>query len=92
MEKEVMTRIAEKYQVTVPPEFRDLYDLRVGDLFHWRYDEGSQEIRLIPKRAQLLSPQVRSFVGERRAAWEQKRAAQKQETTVGVKQEEEAEV
>ena len=67
MEREVLTRIAERFQVTVPPEFRDLFDLRVGDLFDWRLDEPTGEIRLLAKRAQLITPQVREKVRAARA-------------------------
>jgi bifunctional DNA-binding transcriptional regulator/antitoxin component of YhaV-PrlF toxin-antitoxin module len=62
MEREILTRVAEKFQVTVPPEVREIFDLRVGDLFHWRFDEPSGEIRLLPKRAQLITPQLREKV------------------------------
>jgi bifunctional DNA-binding transcriptional regulator/antitoxin component of YhaV-PrlF toxin-antitoxin module len=62
MEREVLTRIAERFQVTVPAEFRDLFDLRIGDLFDWRFDEPSGEIRLLAKRAQLITPQLREKV------------------------------
>ena len=67
MEREVLTRIAERFQVTVPPEFRDLFDLRVGDLFDWRFDKPSGEIRLLAKRAQLITPQLRETVRAARA-------------------------
>jgi len=30
---EVLVRIGSKWQITVPPELRDLYDLREGDFF-----------------------------------------------------------
>lgn len=62
--KPVVTRITNKFQVTVPPEMRDLFDLRVDDLFEWDFDEHAEAIRIIPKRAQLLTPQVRATIGE----------------------------
>ena len=67
MEREVLTRIAERFQLTVPPEFRDLFDLRVGDLFEWRFDEATGEVRLLAKRAQLITPQLRQKVRAVRA-------------------------
>lgn len=68
MSRPILTRIAGKFQVTVPTEIRELFELREGDLFQWEYDEASSEIRLLPKRAQLLTPQTRKQIEAVRAA------------------------
>lgn len=74
--KPIVTKIAGKYQVTVPPEIRDLFDLREGDLFEWSFDESAEAIRVIPKRAQLLTPQVRSEIDKlRQERFQQAQAA-----------------
>ncbi len=54
----VTTRIVSKFQVTVPPEIREIFGLEEGDLLEWMFDEGTSEIRLVAKRAQLLTPQL----------------------------------
>ena len=62
MERAITTRIVGKFQTTVPPEIRDIYDLREGDLLDWRFDQASGEVRVIAKRAQMITPQVRDMV------------------------------
>lgn len=57
------TKIVGKFQVTVPPEFRELFDLREGDLFQWSFDERNSEIRLVPQRPQSITPVIRQMVG-----------------------------
>lgn len=66
MARPIVTTIASKYLVAVPPPIRDVFDLRVGDLFEWLLNEASGEIRLIPKRAELITPRVRERVQEMR--------------------------
>jgi bifunctional DNA-binding transcriptional regulator/antitoxin component of YhaV-PrlF toxin-antitoxin module len=56
--KPTITKIVAKFQLTIPPELRDLYGLRVGDLIEWNFDPTNAQIVLRPKRAQLLTPQV----------------------------------
>jgi bifunctional DNA-binding transcriptional regulator/antitoxin component of YhaV-PrlF toxin-antitoxin module len=73
------TRIVEKYLVTVPPEFRDLYDLRVGDLLEWSFEPENQRIVLTPKRAQLLTPDQDRRVEAARAARAEKAKLQANE-------------
>ena len=62
------TRIAEKFQVTVPPDFRNLYGLRIGDHFEWAFHPETGGILLTPKRAQLLNPQTMEWMNERAVA------------------------
>jgi bifunctional DNA-binding transcriptional regulator/antitoxin component of YhaV-PrlF toxin-antitoxin module len=64
----VTTRIVGKYQTTVPPEIREIYNLQVGDLLEWTFDKASGEIHLIAKRAQLITPRVRELEDEIEAA------------------------
>ena len=66
MERPVTTRILGKFQVTVPPEIRNIFDLQEGDLLDWKFDEGSGEIRVIAKRARLLTPRVMELVEKSR--------------------------
>lgn len=75
MFRPIITKIVAKFQVTVPPEIRDLFDLHEGDLLQWNFDEASSQIILQPKRATLLSPVVRRLVGEARGEKSQKPAA-----------------
>ncbi len=56
--KPILTKIVAKYQVTVPPEIRDLYGLEVGDLLEWNFDTVTTRLVLSPKRAELLTPQI----------------------------------
>jgi bifunctional DNA-binding transcriptional regulator/antitoxin component of YhaV-PrlF toxin-antitoxin module len=60
------TRIVGKFQVTVPPEVRDLYGLEVGDLLEWTVDETSGEIHLVAKRAQLITPRIEELARKSR--------------------------
>jgi bifunctional DNA-binding transcriptional regulator/antitoxin component of YhaV-PrlF toxin-antitoxin module len=54
----VTTRIVGKFQTTVPPEIREIYDLREGDLLEWSFDKASGQIHLTAKRAQLITPRA----------------------------------
>jgi bifunctional DNA-binding transcriptional regulator/antitoxin component of YhaV-PrlF toxin-antitoxin module len=54
--KPAVAKIAAKFQLTVPVEVRNLYDLREGDLLEWKFDEASGQLMVEPKRAALLSP------------------------------------
>jgi AbrB family looped-hinge helix DNA binding protein len=73
MFRPIITKIVAKFQVTVPPEIRKLFDLREGDLLQWDFDEASSQIVLQPKRATLLSPVVRRLVNEARAGENEKK-------------------
>jgi bifunctional DNA-binding transcriptional regulator/antitoxin component of YhaV-PrlF toxin-antitoxin module len=64
----ITTRIVGKFQVTVPPEIREIFDLQEGDLLEWSFDQATSEIRLIAKRAQLITPRVLELVEESKAA------------------------
>jgi AbrB family looped-hinge helix DNA binding protein len=64
----VTTRIVGKFQVTVPPEIREIFGLQEGDLLEWIFDEASQQIRLIAKRAQLITPQTVELANKSRDA------------------------
>jgi len=52
----IVTRIAAKFQVTVPPEVRQLFDLKEGDLFDWSFNRATSQLVITPKRAQLITP------------------------------------
>jgi bifunctional DNA-binding transcriptional regulator/antitoxin component of YhaV-PrlF toxin-antitoxin module len=58
----ITTRIVGKFQVTVPPEVREIFGLLEGDLLEWTFYEASSQIRLIAKRAQLITPRVLKLV------------------------------
>jgi AbrB family looped-hinge helix DNA binding protein len=62
----IVTRITNKFQITVPQEVRDLFDLREGDLFEWSFDPAQSRLIIVPKRAQLLSPQIREKIDRER--------------------------
>jgi AbrB family looped-hinge helix DNA binding protein len=62
----VLTKVAGKFQVTVPPEVRALFDLREGDLLEWSFDPSDSRLTLTPKRAQLLTVQVKDKIAESR--------------------------
>jgi bifunctional DNA-binding transcriptional regulator/antitoxin component of YhaV-PrlF toxin-antitoxin module len=66
MERPVTTRILGKFQVTVPPEIRNIFDLQEGDLLDWKFDEQSGEIRVVAKRARVLTPRVMELVEKSR--------------------------
>jgi len=71
----ITTRIVGKFQVTVPPEIREIFDLQQGDLLEWCFDKATGEIRLTAKRAQLITPRVLEMVQESKAARSQEIAA-----------------
>lgn len=62
----ILTRIAAKFQVTVPIPIREIFDLREGDLFQWEFDAAEGKLYLVPKRAQMLTPRTQSAIGEAR--------------------------
>jgi bifunctional DNA-binding transcriptional regulator/antitoxin component of YhaV-PrlF toxin-antitoxin module len=64
----ITTRIVGKFQVTVPPEVREIFGLLEGDLLEWTFDEASGQIRLIAKRAQLITPRVLELVEKSKAS------------------------
>lgn len=47
-----------KFQLTIPPQIRELYGLRDGDVMEWNFDPERGEIVLRPKRAQLITPRL----------------------------------
>ena len=57
----ITTRIVSKFQVTVPPEFREIFGLKIGDLLEWTLDKKSGEIHLVAKRAQLITPRIEAL-------------------------------
>lgn len=70
----IATRIVGKFQVTVPPEIREIFDLQLGDLLEWNFDQATGEIRLTAKRAQLITPRLLELVEESKAAHRQETA------------------
>jgi bifunctional DNA-binding transcriptional regulator/antitoxin component of YhaV-PrlF toxin-antitoxin module len=62
----ILTRIAAKFQVTVPIPIREIFDLREGDLFQWEFDAAEAKLYLVPKRAQMLTPHTQAAIGESR--------------------------
>lgn len=61
--RSVVSRIASKWQVTVPVEVRELFGMQEGDFFEWEFDAETQRLFVVPKRAQLLTPQIRERMG-----------------------------
>jgi len=64
----ILTRIAAKFQVTVPPEVRELFDLKEGDLFDWSFNRATSQLVITPKRAQLITPLLQQEMDEFQAA------------------------
>lgn len=73
--KPVVTKIVGKFQVTIPPEIREIYDLREGDLLEWNFDARSSQLLLFPKRAQLLTPQLEEEISNVKARRARERRA-----------------
>jgi bifunctional DNA-binding transcriptional regulator/antitoxin component of YhaV-PrlF toxin-antitoxin module len=67
MPQTILTRIAAKFQVTVPIPIREIFDLREGDVFQWEFNPAEAKLYLVPKRAQLLTPRAQTAIGESRA-------------------------
>jgi bifunctional DNA-binding transcriptional regulator/antitoxin component of YhaV-PrlF toxin-antitoxin module len=67
LQRPIVTKIAGKFQLTVPPEIREIYQLREGDLIEWVFNAASAQLLLVPKRAQLITPQIESEVAEVRS-------------------------
>jgi AbrB family looped-hinge helix DNA binding protein len=63
----IITKIAGKFQVTVPVEIRDLFELQEGDLLEWNFNHETSALTLLPKRAQLITPRIKEQVRELRA-------------------------
>ena len=63
----ITTKIAGKFQVTVPVEIRDEFGLQEGDLLEWNLDRETSALIILPKRAQLITPRIREQVRELRA-------------------------
>jgi bifunctional DNA-binding transcriptional regulator/antitoxin component of YhaV-PrlF toxin-antitoxin module len=76
MERLAATVIAGRYQLTVPPEVRRLYQLQEGDILEWHFDRDHGMLTIMPKRAQLITPQVEAEMREVR----EQRALQKQQS------------
>jgi bifunctional DNA-binding transcriptional regulator/antitoxin component of YhaV-PrlF toxin-antitoxin module len=51
----IISRIVTKYQTTVPPEVREVFDLKEGDLLEWTLDRVSLNLIVIPMRPQHLA-------------------------------------
>ncbi len=62
-----ITKITGKFQITIPPEIREIYELKEGDLFEWDFNPQTSQLVLLPKRAQLITPQVEKEISEVRA-------------------------
>lgn len=62
----IVSKIVNRWQTTVPVEIRTLYGLAEGDMFEWRFNPETSTLTLIPKRAQLITPRVVSYVEELR--------------------------
>lgn len=57
--RSVVSRIASKWQITVPVEVRELFGMQEGDFFEWEFDAQARRLYVVPKRAQLLTAQIR---------------------------------
>jgi len=64
----ITTKIVGKFQVTVPPEIREIFELQEGDLLEWSFDEATAQIRVVAKRAHLITPRLLELVEESKAA------------------------
>jgi bifunctional DNA-binding transcriptional regulator/antitoxin component of YhaV-PrlF toxin-antitoxin module len=83
--RSITTRIVGKFQTTVPPEIREIFGLEEGDLLEWTFDEASQEIRLIAKRPQLITPQALELANKSRDARRAPGTALSRGTAVGTR-------
>src|ERR1035441_3392599 len=54
----IITKIVNKFQITVPGEIRALFGLKEGDVFEWSFNQETSTVMLVPKRAQLITPQL----------------------------------
>jgi bifunctional DNA-binding transcriptional regulator/antitoxin component of YhaV-PrlF toxin-antitoxin module len=81
----VTTRIVGKFQTTVPPEIREIFGLEEGDLLEWKFDNASKEIRLLAKRAQLITPQALELVNKSRNARRSASAAMPEAAATGTR-------
>lgn len=52
----IVSKIANKFQITVPGEIRAIFDLREGDFFEWILNKKDLTLTLVPKRPQLITP------------------------------------
>jgi bifunctional DNA-binding transcriptional regulator/antitoxin component of YhaV-PrlF toxin-antitoxin module len=77
MEKPIPTMIVGKFQVTVPPDVRKLYQLREGDILEWHFDQANGRLTIVPKRAELITPQIENEMREIK----QQRARDKQKVS-----------
>jgi AbrB family looped-hinge helix DNA binding protein len=64
----VVSRIVNKFQMTVPQEIRDLFGLREGDFFEWHFDAQSGRLTVVPKRTQLITPRLHEKIAQERAS------------------------
>jgi len=56
--RHIISTIVGKFQTTVPPEIRDLFKLREGDLLEWNFDHSSKTLVVVPMRPQSLISHV----------------------------------
>lgn len=63
----IVTKIVSKFQTTIPPEMREIYGLREGDLIEWSFSVQTSKLVLSPKRAHLLTPQVKAEIEDIKA-------------------------
>ena len=62
----VLTKIVGKFQTTIPPEVRNIFNLREGDLLEWSYSPDVQGLVVVPKRPQSLAAQFNRVVEDER--------------------------
>lgn len=62
----IVSKIVNRWQITVPVEIRALYGLVEGDMFEWKFNPDTSALTLIPKRAQLITPRVIAHVEDLR--------------------------
>lgn len=71
----IVSKIVNKFQVTVPAEIRALYDLREGDFFEWSLNRETLTLTLTPKRPQLITPLLHKQVLAERAERQKSKTA-----------------
>ena len=82
MPKSALTKIAGKFQVTVPPEVRSSFGLKEGDLLEWTLEDKTAAVSIVPKRAQLITPLVRETAERIKKNREQGRVAEKSKESI----------
>jgi bifunctional DNA-binding transcriptional regulator/antitoxin component of YhaV-PrlF toxin-antitoxin module len=61
-----VTRILKDYQVAIPEAIQKLFDLKEGDCFEWGFDKDTSRLQIVPKRAQLITPEVIAAISKSR--------------------------